>query len=194
MNFWKYFCLAGAEAQTTIRLRGGGGWRMLPGMDCGRTYLTVLAWLLRVGLGSWFVWSGSHKVFVSGLSRFTQDVANYQLVTAPLDAVAAYTVPWVEMVAGICLLLGLLRQGTLLVLGGLVTVFAVAIAWAWSKQLDIACGCHGGDAPIRYWSKVLEFAAYYAAFAGLWWLENSRPGGVRWTRSHCGGSAETTGC
>ncbi len=128
------------------------------------------------------------------LSRFTQDVANYQLVTAPLDAVAAYTVPWVEMVAGICLLLGLLRRGTLLVLAGLVTIFAVAIAWAWLKQLDIACGCHGGDAPIRYWSKVLEFAAYYAAFAGLWWLENSRPGGARWTRSHCGGSAATTGC
>jgi uncharacterized membrane protein YphA (DoxX/SURF4 family) len=147
---------------------------MLAAMERKGHYLTSLAWCLRVGLGLWFMWSGGHKVFVSGLDRFTQDVANYQLVAAPLDALAAYTVPWVEMVAGTCLLLGVLRRGTLLVCCGLVTTFAVSIGWAWAHQLNIACGCHGGDAPIRYWWKLLEFAGYYAAFAFLWWLERRR--------------------
>lgn len=134
-------------------------------------WLTGLAWLLRLGLGGWFVYSGCQKVFVSGLDRFTQDVANYGLVRAPLDGLAAYTVPWVEIVAGICLALGLLRLGTLLVLCGLVTVFAVSVGWAWHHDLNIACGCHGGDEPIHYWGKVWEFAGYYAAFAFLWWRE-----------------------
>ena len=138
------------------------------------TYLTSLAWGLRVGLGLWFVWSGSQKVFVSGLDRFTQDIANYQMVRAPLDALTAYTLPWVEMVAGLCLLLGLLRRGTLLALCGLVTAFAVAIGWAWTHGLNIACGCHGGTEPIQYGWKVLEFAAYYAAFGFLWWVERRR--------------------
>ena len=147
---------------------------MLAAMERSGKQLTFLAWGLRVGLGLWFVWSGSQKVFVSGLDRFTQYVANYQMVKAPLDALVAYTVPWVEIVAGLCLALGLLRRGTLLALCGLVTAFAVAIGWAWVHQLNIACGCHGGDAPIRYWWKVLEFTAYYAAFAFLWWMEVRR--------------------
>jgi len=140
-------------------------------MQLGWDYLTLLAWPLRVALGLWFVWSGGQQVFVSGLERFTQNVANYQMVKAPLDALVAYTLPWVEIVAGLCLALGLLRRGTLLALGGLVTTFAVAIGWAWFHQLNIACGCHGGDEPIQYWWKVLEFAGYYGAIGFLWWME-----------------------
>ena len=147
---------------------------MLAAMERRWDYLTLLAWRLRVALGLWFVWSGSQQVFVSGLDRFTQYVANYQMVKAPLDALVAYTVPWVEIVAGLCLALGLLRRGTLLALCGLVTAFAVAIGWAWAHQLNIACGCHGGDEPIRYWWKVIEFAGYYEAIGFLWWMEAKR--------------------
>ena len=147
---------------------------MLAAMERKVDYLTLLAWRLRVGLGLWFVWSGCQLVFVSGLERFTQHIGNYQLVGAPLDVLAAYTVPWVEIMAGLCLVLGLLRRGTLLVFCGLVTTFAIAIGWAWAHKLNIACGCHGGDAPIQYWWKVIEFCCYYEAFGFLWWMECRR--------------------
>ncbi|MEI7908277.1 MAG: DoxX family protein [Verrucomicrobiota bacterium] len=140
-------------------------------MDRRADYLTLLAWRLRVGLGLWFVWSGCQLVFVSGLTRFTQAIANYQMVAAPLDALVAYTLPWVEIVAGVFLMLGLLRRGTILALCGLVSAFAVAIGWAWVHNLNIACGCHGGDEPIQYWWKLLEFYAYYEALVFLWWME-----------------------
>jgi len=143
-------------------------------MCCRGRNLTCLAWILRIGLGLWFVWSGGQKVFGSGLDRFTQDVANYQMVGPPLDALAAYTLPWVEIVTGLGLMLGMLRRGTLLAFCGLVTAFTVAIGWAWAHQLNIACGCHGSDSPIQYWLKLLEFAAYYAAFGFLWWMEMRR--------------------
>lgn len=147
---------------------------MLAGMECKRDYLTLLAARLRVGLGLWFVWSGCQLAFVSGLTRFTQAVANYEMVGAPLDAVVAYTVPWVEIVGGICLVLGLFRRGAVLVCCGLVTSFAIAIGWAWAHNLNIACGCHGGDEPIQYWWKVVEFYSYYEALAFLWWMERRR--------------------
>jgi hypothetical protein len=51
-------------------------------------------------------------------------------------------------------------------------VFAFCIGWAWAQQLDISCGCHGGDAPIRYWNKVAEFAGYSLVLAWLWWRES----------------------
>ena len=125
----------------------------------------------RVLLGCWFVFSGGMKVFGSGLDRFTRDVANYKLVGPPLDAVAAYTVPWFEIAAGLCLMLGILRKGAILTLAGLVGVFAFCIGWAWVHQLDISCGCHGSDAPIHYWGKVAEFTGYFLLLGWLWWME-----------------------
>ena len=141
------------------------------------TWQWLLAWALRIGLGSWFVYSGVTKVFFSGLDKFTQAVANYGLVKQPLDTVAAYTVPWVEIVAGLCLLTGLFRRGTLVVFCGLVVAFAISVGWAWAHNLKIACGCHGGDEPIQYWWKIAEFIGYYSAFGFLWWQDcrNSRP-------------------
>jgi uncharacterized membrane protein YphA (DoxX/SURF4 family) len=133
--------------------------------------IAALAVIARVLLGLWFIYSGAVKIFGSGLERFTRDIANYQLVGPPLDAIAAYTVPWFEIFAGACLWLETLRRGAILTLAGLVLVFCVCIGWAWIQQLDISCGCHGSDAPIRYWNKVAEFTAYYILLAWLWWQE-----------------------
>ena len=132
----------------------------------------VAGLVARVLLGLWFFYSGGVKIFGTGLDRFTHDVANYQLVKAPWDAVAAYTVPWLELVGGVCLVLGILRRGAILVIAGLVGVFSVSVGWAWAKGLDISCGCHGGDAPIQYWSKAMEFAGYFALLGWFWWMES----------------------
>jgi uncharacterized membrane protein YphA (DoxX/SURF4 family) len=132
------------------------------------------ALIIRVLLGAWFMLSGGGKLFVSGLDRFTRDVANYKLMPVPWDAVVAYCVPCFEIVGGLCLLLGILRRGTILMMTGLVMSFAIAVGWAWSKNLDISCGCHGGDAKLAYWPKAAELTGYLVAFAFLWWVEMRR--------------------
>ena len=134
--------------------------------------LQVAGLVARVLLGLWFFYSGGVKIFGTGLDRFTHDVANYQLVKAPWDAVAAYTVPWLELVGGVCLVLGIFRRGAILVIAGFVGVFSVSVGWAWAKGLDISCGCHGGDAPIQYWSKAKEFTGYFALLGWFWWMES----------------------
>ncbi len=125
----------------------------------------------RVILGAWFVYSGGQLIFGSGLDRFTYDISNYKIVPAPLDAIIAYTIPWLELIAGLCLMLGILRRGALLAIAGLVATFSLAIEWAWIHKLDITCGCHGGDAPIQYWAKAAEFAGYFLVLGWLWWME-----------------------
>lgn len=136
-----------------------------------KSRIEALAVITRVVLGFWFVYSGGVKIFATGLDRFTQDIANYKIVVPPLDAVAAYTVPWFELVAGVCLMLGVFRRGAILTVAALVVVFSFSIGWAWVHQLDISCGCHGSDAPIQYWQKVVEFTGYFSALAWLWWVE-----------------------
>jgi uncharacterized membrane protein YphA (DoxX/SURF4 family) len=134
----------------------------------------ILALIARVMLGAWFLYSGGLKIFGTGLDRFTRDIANYQMVKPPLDAIAAYSVPWLEVIAGLCLLLGILRRGAILTIAGLVVVFSISIGWAWFHKLDITCGCHGGDAPIQYWAKVAEFLGYFTLLGWLWRMETRR--------------------
>jgi len=133
--------------------------------------IDVAALIGRVVLGCWFVYSGGLKIFGTGLDRFTRDVANYQIVGPPFDVIAAFSVPWLEMIAGLCLMLGVLRRGALLTIASLVVVFCISIGWAWFHNLDISCGCHGTDAPIQYWNKVAEFTGYFLLLAWLWWME-----------------------
>ena len=131
-----------------------------------------VALVLRLALGGWFVWSGCQKVFKTGLSEFTRAVANYKLVYEPLDAVVAYTIPWVEIIAGGLLVIGLWKRGALWVLAGLVGVFAIGVGHAWRLNLNISCGCTGNPdgTPMNYSLKFLEFGGYWLAIFFIWFL------------------------
>ncbi len=125
--------------------------------------METLALIVRVLLGAWFVYAGGLKIFGTGLDRFVTDIANYKLVSGNLAVVAAYVVPWAEVVAGICFMLGVLKKGAWWAMLGLVIVFTISVGSAWWRGLDISCGCLGGTEPVSYWKKAVEFVAYYAA-------------------------------
>jgi len=106
-------------------------------------------WILRIGLGMFFVWSGVVKL--QDLQAFTEAVGNYQIVGEPWDAIIAYLLPWVEIFAGLAVASGFGKSGGLVILLGMLIVFNVAIAWVWSKGLNINCGCYGKDSePTNY--------------------------------------------
>jgi uncharacterized membrane protein YphA (DoxX/SURF4 family) len=134
-----------------------------------------LALTLRVLLGAWFVYAGGLKIFSVGLDRFVTDIENYKLVTGDLAVAVAYFIPWLEVVAGICFMLGILRKGSWWMMLGLVIAFTVSVASAWWRGLDISCGCLGGSEKISYWKKALEFAAYFAVLAWIAWIDWRKP-------------------
>ncbi len=106
-------------------------------------------WILRIGLGVFFVWSGVVKL--QDLQAFTEAVGNFQIVGEPWDAVIAYSLPWVEIFAGLAVASGFGKSGGLVIIIGMLVVFNVAIAWVWSKGLNINCGCYGKDSePTNY--------------------------------------------
>jgi uncharacterized membrane protein YphA (DoxX/SURF4 family) len=136
--------------------------------------------VLRLALGGFFAWSGWVKVFQTGLDQFTRAVGNYKLVNPPLDAMVAYTVPWVEMTVGARLIFGIWKRGALLVLAGLVGCFAFSIVQADLKDLDISCGCTGDPdgPPMNYVMKYWEFAGYWVAILLLLLLDRKERGHV----------------
>ena len=131
----------------------------------------MVALILRVLMGAWFVYAGALKIFITGLDRFVMDIENYRLVSGQMAAMAGYAIPWLEVVAGICFMLGILRKGAWWIIFGLVMAFVISVGSAWWRGLDISCGCLGGAEKISYWRKAVEFAVYLAALGWIAWIE-----------------------
>ncbi|MCJ7611965.1 MAG: DoxX family membrane protein [Candidatus Aminicenantes bacterium] len=95
----------------------------------------------RLIVGGVFVWSGLLKA-VHPLD-FAQNVENYQLLPRLLSLVVGLALPWVEMAAGLLLVLGLFRRGAALAAAGLLGAFIILISVTMVRGLDLSCGCFG---------------------------------------------------
>jgi len=101
----------------------------------------------RLLLGGLFIYTGATKLtHPAEVARF---VNGYRILHPELANFAGIALPWVEVVAGGLLALGIAPQSAALVLGGLLVTFMGAGFLALVRGLDIACGCFfpflGGD-------------------------------------------------
>jgi len=103
----------------------------------------ILRWIMRIILAGVFLYAGHLKV--KNPIQFTEDIRNYQLIPDPLPATLALSLPWLEILAALGVLTGLLYRGSLVLLAGMTLTFMAAITSAWARGLDISCGCFGGE-------------------------------------------------
>jgi putative oxidoreductase len=99
----------------------------------------VLALAARLYVGIIFVTASWHKLIEPG--AFAVDIATYQILPLALVNPMAIVLPWVEMVAGLMLIVGFRTQAAALLVAGMMLMFTVAIAIAVGKGLDMSCGC-----------------------------------------------------
>jgi len=100
-----------------------------------------LAFLLRISLGALFVWASWDKILDPG--RFLEDVANYGILPPGWVNLCALTLPWLEMIAGLFLILGFFSRSSALILSTLLITFLIAIAINLARGVEIDCGCFG---------------------------------------------------
>jgi uncharacterized membrane protein YphA (DoxX/SURF4 family) len=102
------------------------------------------AWVLRVArvaIGLVFVAAALGKI--GDVGAFAGQIVNYRLAPLGIVNLAAVTLPWIELLAGLALVLGVrARSGAVIVLV-LMVLFTVAVGSAWARGLDFECGCFG---------------------------------------------------
>lgn len=113
---------------------------LLAAMDAALHALLQLDWpkvAAAIASLSWPAW---------GTPVFYEAIANYHILENS-DAVmlSAVYLPWLEVVIGGALLLGRATAGAAMICAGLMLVFIAALASAWSRGLDISCGCFGRE-------------------------------------------------
>lgn len=101
-------------------------------------------WLLllfRIIVGGVFVWAGVLKI-IDPLG-FAQSIENYQVVPRPVAFVVALILPWVEVLSGAFLILGVLKRSSALLISLQLIGFIGLVALALARGIDTSCGCFG---------------------------------------------------
>jgi uncharacterized membrane protein YphA (DoxX/SURF4 family) len=95
----------------------------------------------RIAIGLVFVASGLAKI--GDPAAFATQVHNYRLIPVPIEHLLAMTLPWVELLAGLSLVLGLRARAGAWLTAALMVVFTAAVGQAMARGLDFECGCFG---------------------------------------------------
>jgi len=98
-----------------------------------------IAFVARMILGCIFVYASLDKLRHPDI--FAEALYNYQLLPDAAINLVAIWLPWLELVSGGLLVLGLWVRGSILVLSGLMIVFLAALGINLARGLDINCGC-----------------------------------------------------
>jgi putative oxidoreductase len=92
-------------------------------------------------LAAFFVVAGIAKIVDP--PSFAHEIHNYKMVPGALVNGMALILPWLEVVAGVALFLGIARRTAAKVLGILLLVFIVALGVNLARGHPVDCGCFG---------------------------------------------------
>ncbi|NOG55153.1 MAG: DoxX family membrane protein [Planctomycetes bacterium] len=106
------------------------------------------ALLLRVVLGALFIYSGAAKLgFLGGTLgdplTFAGSVWAFKILHQDVVLFATYAFPWMEIVCGAALILGLTTQAAAAILGLMLLAFCGAMFKVIFSGDDVECGCFG---------------------------------------------------
>jgi uncharacterized membrane protein YphA (DoxX/SURF4 family) len=99
-------------------------------------------WLVlvcRLLLGAVFVYASWDKI--QHPAAFAKQVYNYQLLPVVPSNLFAMTLPWIELFAGLALIIGALKSESSLLLSVLLVVFIGAISVNLYRGVNLDCGC-----------------------------------------------------
>lgn len=109
----------------------------------------------QVVLGLLFLLAALAKIVDT--ASLAREVHNFRIVPFWSEHLVAMTLPWIELVAGLALVLGIRARAGAWLLGVLLAGFTVGVALAMARGLNFECGCFGtADGTRVGWTKLGE--------------------------------------
>lgn len=101
-----------------------------------------IGFVARLVVGAVWIVAGALKLPDPAAS--VRAVRAYDLLPEAVVPTVGHLLPVVEIVVGLCLVLGLLTRGAAALSTALLLAFIVGISAAWARGIQIECGCFGG--------------------------------------------------
>ena len=99
----------------------------------------ITALVFRIFVGGVFVYASIDKIIHP--DQFAEMVYNYRMLPFFIINFFAVILPWIELVIGLCLILGPFSDAASAVTASLLIMFIISSIAALIRGLDISCGC-----------------------------------------------------
>jgi uncharacterized membrane protein YphA (DoxX/SURF4 family) len=139
----------------------------------------ILALAVRLLLGGIFIFAAVDKI--AEPDAFAKSISNYHLIPTVLLNIMALTMPWIELLAGVLLVLGIRLRASSAIISGMLVVFLIAIISAILRGYNIDCGCFAqtsqsaaSKASKVGWYKVMEDSAMLIAALYIFLFPNKQ--------------------
>lgn len=99
-------------------------------------YLTMA---IRLTLGVTFIYASLYKIVEP--AAFARSIWYYHLVPGQLINLMALIIPWIELLCGLCLILGYRYRGSVVLTGLITVVFVIVLSVTIARGIIIDCGC-----------------------------------------------------
>lgn len=103
----------------------------------------IISIIIRFILGAIFIAAGIPKILDT--ASFAGAVYNYHLLPDIFINIFAITLPWLEVIIGALLIMGIWMPGTVIIYNLLMIAFIGALTFNTIRGLDISCGCFGSE-------------------------------------------------
>ena len=117
---------------------------------------SIISLIARLVLGWFFIYAAIGKI--AEPTTFAKEIANYAIMPQFFLNIIALTMPWIELVTGIFLIVGIRLKANAAIIGLMLVVFIVAVFSAMARGLDINCGCFSHKIVYVGWGKIAENA------------------------------------
>ena len=99
----------------------------------------ILTLLIRLTVGIIFIYASYYKIIDP--QSFAKSIWFYHLVPGKLINIIAIVLPWVELMAGAGLILGVYYKGSVALVNLMTLFFVVALLLSIIRGVSIDCGC-----------------------------------------------------
>ncbi|OIP89171.1 MAG: hypothetical protein AUK55_14920 [Syntrophobacteraceae bacterium CG2_30_61_12] len=103
----------------------------------------VLQPAARLLLGAVFIYAAYDKILDP--AAFARAIYNYQILPDSVINVTAIVLPWLELLVGAALILGVWQPGAVFLANAMLLFFTAALAFSVACGLDVDCGCFGSS-------------------------------------------------
>ena len=100
--------------------------------------------MARLLLGSIFIYASYHKIIAP--DEFAKIVYGYDLFPDETINLIAIIIPFIELISGIALIIGVYTRPAAIIIIGMLTAFVIAISINIIRGHEFDCGCFSSDA------------------------------------------------
>jgi len=95
--------------------------------------------LVRLAVGITFIYASFYKIIEP--DSFARSIWFYHMLPGTLINLMALILPWIELIAGLCVIFGIWYRGSVLLANLMTVMFIVALSTAAIRGINIDCGC-----------------------------------------------------